>query len=196
MRHLLVLACALVSLVACSGAPLGDAPDFELGQGDGEDDASAPAPPPSDAGTDTTGRRVTTFRGSLAATEKVAFGGSPYCVYEIVLEDITVDLRMLESGEITDVAVQNRVVEHAADGCPHEPMSPSAHEYRLAQATKTPSGARITFTGAEANRPKTELVMELSPEGRRYRAAMQWKRVDFEAPLDWTVEAALPLSRE
>jgi hypothetical protein len=196
MRHVLVLACVLVPLVACSGAPSGDAPDFELGQGGGEGDASAPAPPPSDAGKEATGPGVTTFRGSLATTGKVAFGGGRYCEYEIVLEDVDVDLRMLESGEITDVAVQNRAVEHAADGCPHEPMSPSQHEYRLAQVTKTPSGARLTFTGAEANRPKTELVMELSPEGRRYRAAMQWKRVDFEAPLDWTVTASLLLSRD
>jgi hypothetical protein len=163
------------------------------------------APKPDDASSDTSSiDDVTlepngsqkTYKGTLATTKTVKFGGSPYCEYTITIKEIGIEILQLEDGRIALARVRNVAVETSVPPCPHPPMDPSNHDYALASATKTASGITVKFVGAASNRPNTSLVIDLVQKGDGFDAAAEWKRIDQKAPLDWLVTATIPLARQ
>ncbi|MBX3207486.1 MAG: hypothetical protein KF764_20730 [Labilithrix sp.] len=176
------------------------------------DDRGSSGPPPiatssvSDAGARDSGtlvpveteasRGATTFKGKLATTTAVTFGGTPYCEYSMKLEDIVIEIAALDSGELIGAAVKDRAVEAAAPPCPHAPMAPSQQAFALSTVTPNAAGSTLAFVGAKDNRPETALVIELTRVGVTYQAAAEWRRTDQPAPLDWAVKATLTLAAE
>lgn len=185
---------ALVPFLACGGD--------EAGSGPPPLTTGTTPPPPDDAGS-SVGQDVLeattttkTFKGSLATTKTVRFGGDPYCEYTMTIKQIEIEILFLENGEVGLARVRNQAVETSVPPCPHPPMDPSSHDYALKGATKTATGVSITLVGATSNRPDTSLVLDLVTKGDGFDAAATWKRLDQKAPLDWVVNATVPLAQQ
>jgi hypothetical protein len=207
-----------LALSACSSRPeVG--PDYQVGSGT-PSGGSGESPPP-DEGSPSPGNVVTEdsgpsdpdagpgkppppidFTGALAATAKVPFGGSPYCNYDVTLKQVAVDVHLLASGDVADATVTDTMVEDAP-GCQYPPQNPSNQSFAFASSEKIAGGVKVTFTGAQDNKPATALVMTIttsppdagadaaSADG--YPATLTWNRTDQPAPLAWKVTAKITL---
>ncbi len=151
--------------------------------------------PPRDASVLEASETAKTYAGSLAASESVAFGGGGYCNYKMTLKDISVEMVVLDTGDVADAVVRDLAVEEAVS-CPYAPMEPSIQDFALKSSTTTTSGVRVELNGAKSNRPETSLVVDLLAQGSGYQATMTWKRTDQGPPLSWTVTAKIPLARK
>lgn len=140
------------------------------------------------------GPGATTYKGQLDATNAVKFGGDPYCEYTMTLKDVAIEVAALESGDIIGAAVKDLVLEATVPPCPHAPMDPAVQRFALTTVTPTASGATLAFEGAKTNQPETSLVIDLAKVGATYQASAEWKRVDLDPPLDWTVTAKVTLA--
>lgn len=196
-QRVLSCAVALASLgVGCSATPA-DAPDYEM--------VDSAARPTSDGGqvkdhavadqaVGEDGKpvdQVKTYEGTLAITPKTAFGGGPYCKYEVTLHDVSVVVTAL-AGRLQTVKVHDTVVEDAIQ-CAYAPSPPSPQDFSLASPA---TSAAVVLTGAPTNSPKTSLNLSLTSVGDAaagYETSMTWKRLDFGAPLDWEVTAKVIL---
>jgi hypothetical protein len=177
----------------------------------GGDDASKGPPPLAtstvsrDAGARETGGptyleagpgAATTFKGRLATTTPVKFGGDPFCDYTMTLENVEIEISALESGEIIGAKVQDRTVEAALEPCPFAPAAPSLQTFALTTVTPTASGSTLAFEGGASNEPETSLVIDLARVGATYEATAGWKRTDQGPPLDWSMTLKLTLTAQ
>lgn len=163
-----------------------------------EDDDTAPAattiatgvaPPvaPIDAGS------ATTYVGTLDETTTVRFGGSPYCFYDVRLEDVKIEVAALPSGEIIGAQVTDVMIENSVPPCTLGAAPPTDCSFAFTTATPTADGYQLAFNGAKTNHPGTKLVVDLKKAGASYEAAATWHRTDQSAPLDWTIATKITL---
>jgi hypothetical protein len=138
----------------------------------------------------------TTYKGRLDQTTPAMFGGGPmgYCTYTMSLKQLTVEVGMLPSGEVTSGRVQDLQVEAIVGTCMYAPAAPSIASYAFVSATPNTAGMMLTFEGEATNATKTSLVVNLSASGPTQTAAMVFHRTDLGAPLDWRVAVTVPLA--
>jgi hypothetical protein len=196
-------------LVACSGAPpdSGGA-DYELTSAPSPAPAAtqdtesekepAPSKPPivSQPVTSAPNEEPLVLAGTLAQSPKVAFGGKDYCKYEMILEDISVELSVLWSTDTVVAArVTNRTHESARD-CTYAPMAPTLQGFALREAGRDKdNNILLSFDGAAENKPPTNLGGKLQRVGSGYELTLYWRR-QAKAPLDWYVVAKVPIAQK
>lgn len=158
-----------------SGSPFGD--------GDGGVDAGAGAE---------TGR----WKGALAATLPVDFGGGQYCQYRITLKQITVDVTAAANGDIVAANVTALAVEQVlSSSCSNTAIPAHTHYYSLTTATLLPSGvSHLELAGPSTNHPAASLVIEGDFRTLAPALSLTWHRTDYGPPLDWTVNAKVTAS--
>ncbi len=202
---LLVIAGAFVAGVAVNAAcsssddgagppPLstgGSSSSRDAGRRDSGGGSEGDALSPADAGAG-----ATTYKGTLAETKTVTFGGEPFCEYTMTLKDVEIEIAALDSGDVIGAAVKDTAVETSVPPCPHPPMATSMQRFALTTVTKTASGATLAFEGASTNRPETSLVIDLTRVGVTYEASVGWKRSDQTPPLVWEVTAKVTLAAQ
>jgi len=201
------IAAAIVTSTACSSSveplpPLASTATARRDAGTKSD--GAPADPIDETDAEAThpivdGAAAQTFKGTLAETLPVKFGGDPYCQYSVKLKPIVIEVAVLDSGEVIAATVQDTTIEAViptTPPCPYGPMEPSAQTYALTTTVKNDAGTGLTlsFKGAAGNRPTTSLVIDLVKNGASYDASCVWKRTDISAPLDWQIKAKLTLT--
>lgn len=197
------IALAVIGAGACGGGeekgstppPLSTGSPPPRATSDSGSGSSSSGGPPRDTSVLEASETAKTYAGSLAASEAAAFGGGGYCNYKMTLKDITVEMVILDTGDVGNAVVRDLAVEEAVS-CPYPPMDPSIQDFALKGSTTTTSGVRVEFTGAKSNQPETSLVVDLVAQGAGYDATMTWKRTDQGPPLSWTVTAKVPLARK
>jgi hypothetical protein len=187
MKKLSVAGSVLVAITACSCSvtPV----TFILG-GDASSDTMGGQPDgqPSDAA------MATLYKGTIAQTLLVAFGGTPYCNYTITLKQLEINLDILSSGQVTTGRVQDLNVEGTDATCPDVPIPPKIANYTLTSATPASGSTMLTFQGAVDNAPAVSLLALLTGSGMAYTAMLSFHRIDQSPPLDWSVTATLSLA--
>jgi hypothetical protein len=199
MKSLAAATCLL--LIACSGAPKERDGQFEVASehpkgSSPSDEASEPgAKEDQPEAPDRSEEKPVTFTGVLQKTSVSSFGASDDCTYEMVLEDVAVEVTMLVSARaIVSATVKNRTHESTVQ-CQHGPMEPTNQSFTLREFEKDMNGRiPITFDGDPGNRPKTDLTAKLSPEADGLQMTLQWHRSDLGKPYDWSVAAKIPLA--
>jgi hypothetical protein len=137
----------------------------------------------------------TTYKGTLAQTTAVAFGGAPYCNYTITLKQLDVQLAILPSKQIMSGQAQALNVEATEAACPNGTIPASIAKYTFAPAKPSPSGTTLVFTGAAANAPVVTLSVDVVSAGTAYQANLGFHRTDSPiASLNWTVIVTIPLA--
>lgn len=138
------------------------------------------------------------YKGTMAQTPAMPFGGSPFCSYTITLQQLDVELGILPSSkQVTTGRIQDLNVEAVVattPPCPYGPAPPSIANYTLATATPSASGMTLTFQGDPTNAPVVSLGVELSSAGSVYQARLGFLRTDVMPPLNWSVLVTVPLS--
>lgn len=140
------------------------------------------------------------YKGTTPQTPPKMFGGGTYCTYTITLKQLDVELGILPSskqvitGHVQDLNVE--AVVATTPPCPYGPAAPTIANYTFTSATPTSSGMTLTFQGAATNAPAATLVINLSPAGSVYAAALRFHRTDEPSPLDWSVVVTIPLSAQ
>jgi len=150
---------------------------------------------PSDGGNDAASGPAVAYHGAMAQTTPVTFG-TLLCTYTITFTQLTVDLAIRPSGEVTSGQVQNRNIEAVLSPCTNAPSGPSTAVYTLQSARTDLGGMELTFQGAANNTPKTTLTLNLAATGATYSAALNVHRTDLAPPFDWLVMATVPLTRQ
>jgi hypothetical protein len=140
-----------------------------------------------------------TWTGLQMQTMPSTFGGTPYCMYTITLDELELDLDLLPdgtptSGHVQDVNVEAVVVSTTPD-CPSTTgvIPPNTATYTLQPAT---SKTHLTFAGATTNDPLADLIVDLTPlDAGTLDAQLTFHRSDQMPPLDWTVITTITLAR-
>jgi hypothetical protein len=116
MKKLSIAGSALVAITACSCSvtPV----TFTLGR-----DASIDTFGGQPDGRLSDAAMATPYKGTIAQTPLVAFGGTPYCNYTITLKQLEINLDILSSGQVTTGQVKDLNVEGTDATCPN----PSSH---------------------------------------------------------------------
>lgn len=172
---------AVAAVLAGCGTVNNPGPTID-GGGSGSDAAM-----PSDAATPT-------HRGSTAQTKAVQFGGTPYCNYTITLQQLSIELQIMDSGEVVSGRVKDLNVEAIVGACSEGVIPANEANYTLQSATPTATGAHLVFIGAAANKPPASLVGELSRTGSTYAVDLTFQRNNPDPLLAWRVMTNLPLS--
>lgn len=143
----------------------------------------------------TDGPMAIPFKGTMAQTTPVAFGGTfnniPYCNYTITLRQLEIDLGILTSGQVTTGRVQALNVEATDATCTQPVIPANIASYTLQSATPSGNTIRLVFQGAAGNAPAASLIATLTPSGAAYSAALTFHRTDLGPPFDWIVNATL-----
>lgn len=137
-----------------------------------------------------------TYKGALDQTPPVMFGGGSFCKYTIELKQLSVELGVLPSKQVTTGRVQALNVEAVVPPCTFAPAPPVIGNYTLASAKPSASGMTLQFTGAATNSPTVDLVIELAAVGSAYQARLGFHRTDQSPPLDWSVVTTFSLSAQ
>lgn len=149
------------------------------------------AAPPVDAA------QAVVYKGSLAETRPVAFGGTPFCSYTITLKQLAVELTVLRSGDVMSARVQALNVEAKDASCTFDTIPANIATYTLASSSKSGGVTTLTFTGASTNAPQASLVATLSPPGAAFAAALTFRRTDAGDPLlAWEVKTTISLAAQ
>jgi hypothetical protein len=152
--------------------------------------------PTPDAGPDAP--PATVYRGTLADTPPVMFGGDPYCTYNMVLRQIEISAEVAANGQIVGGAAQNLNVESVVPTtppCPYTPAEPSITRYTFGSASAAAGITTVMLEPDPANAPIGTLVIELLRTAAGYDAAFDYHRTDQPPPLDWRVTGELKLTR-
>jgi hypothetical protein len=146
------------------------------------------------AGSDS-GGTPTTYKGTLAQTTPVAFGGMPYCNYTMTLKQLDLQLAILPSKQIVSGHAEALNVEGADTACTQPLIPPSIAKYTFTTAKPSPSGTTLVFTGDTANAPPVTLSVDVVSAGTAFQANLGFHRTDgITASLNWTVIATIPLA--
>jgi hypothetical protein len=150
----------------------------------------------------------TTFRGTTDIQPvmfggKAAVGTATYCMYNITLKQLVVELAILPSGGVSDGHVQDLNVEEVIPSttpvvCDSNTgtIPPNIATYTLASAAPAASGVSLTFQGGATNQPNATLVGTLLPAGDGYLVTLKFHRTDAaDEVLNWTVASSVPLAR-
>ena len=116
-----------------------------------------------------------------------------HCAYTMTLKQLSVELDIRPSGEVTAGTVQNLNVEAVIQPCVYAPAPTVIANYAFQAATATPTGQTVTFLGATNNQTKVNLSMTLTPGTSVYTAVLTFHRTDQGPPLDWNVVVPLTL---
>lgn len=175
---LAILLCASASATAC-----------------GEVDKTSGA----DAGVRDGGGGATTYRGALAQTSPVMFGGTSdagtFCNYTITLKDLAIELAILPSKQVVSGAVQALNSEAADAKCTFDTIPENTAKYSYAPVTPVAVGTTLSFTGDAANKPSATLTVDVVSVGSAFQANLAFHRADgVQEPLKWTVIASLPVT--
>lgn len=215
---------ALATAAACATPNLGD-DDLPLANDpqpsrDGKNSGS-PSPTPSGSGTatpapapsgsgdfdssvppgDTTvdaGPQARRWKGSLASTASVSFGGGEHCQYRITLKQVTVDVTAAGNGDIVATTVTALAVEEVlSPSCANTAIPAHTHTYTLVSASQLSSGVRhLELAGPSTNHPAAALVVEGDFRSATPELTLDWHRTDFGPPLDWRVRAKLTATEQ
>jgi hypothetical protein len=136
----------------------------------------------------------TLYRGTLAATAAVEFGGGGFCKYTMTLKQIEVEVAISTTGQITAASTTNLTGEATVPPCDFAPDGPHIQKFALKSATPVGSATMLVMQGAADNTPQASLAITLTPGGGAFTAAARWTRTDQQPPLNWTVTASLTLT--
>lgn len=136
----------------------------------------------------------TTWTGTLAKTEAVAFGGAPYCNYKTHFENITVRITMNGDGSVKFADVNGNAVEETVGTCSNKPIAENTHDYAFTPAAPV-AGSTFQASGGAANQPHAMLnaSVAVTTDGH---VTLTWHRDDIGSPFDWTITADVPLTKE
>jgi len=165
-----------------SNVPPAPSSSASSGNGDGSPFGDGPV----DAGPQS--RR---WKGTLASTLPVDFGGGQDCQYRITLKQVTVDVTAAANGDIVAANVTALAVEQVlSTPCSNTAIPAHTHYYALTVASVLASGAtHLELAGLSTNHPLASLVIEGDFKAASPALSLKWHRTDYGPPLDWTVNA-------
>lgn len=138
------------------------------------------------------------FRGQLATSPTVPFGGDPFCDYDVRMRDVVVDVVLRGDDELVSIAIDNTMVEGIVGTCPHLPEAPSRQHFEYGGVPLAASAGgvfRPQVAGAPSNRPATALGVVVTPVGQDALEVMpRWQRTDQGPPLAWVVTIPAPIA--
>lgn len=145
------------------------------------------------------GGAATTYRGALAQTSPVMFGGKSdagnFCNYTITLKDLAIELVISPSKQIVSGAVQALNTEATDATCTFGTIPVNTAKYSYAPATPVALGTTLSFTGDANNMPPATLMVDVVSVGTAFQANLAFHRADnVQEPLKWTVIASLPVT--
>lgn len=143
------------------------------------------------------------YHGTLAQTAPVAFGGAPYCDYEVAMRAIVVDL-YASADAVAAAELADRSVESVDEPCTIAPARDALHHVFLDRAHR-PTRADGALVVPLAPDPRAPVVAPLAAievalrrpverGGADATAHVAWRRIDQGPPLAWVVEADVPLA--
>jgi hypothetical protein len=153
---------------------------------------------PADAAIDAPPPRM--YRGTLAETAAVGFGGLPYCHYTITLKQLSIEVEILPGGQVNTGRAQalnvEAVVVSTMPNCPANTpvIPPNIATYTFQSAKPITGGMQLTFKGGSTNNPGVNLVVDLAAAGTGFQARLAFQRFDQPAVLNWSVVAMLSMS--
>lgn len=181
MRRVPIL--LLVVIAACEADP-GASADAGGGAGDGGSSSTTPD--------------HVRYRGQLATTPTVAFGGAPYCMYDVALRDVVLDVVLRGADELVSMTIDDTMTEGIVGTCTFAPAPPNRQQFAFGGEPLAASAAgvfRPLLVGRPGNQPMTDATVAVTPiNPATLEATPRWARTDQGPPLAWIVEVPAPIA--
>lgn len=185
---------------ACGSSGPEEPPEFknppvrDTKDASGTDASDTGAPDGGTASDSDTTNQVTKWRGSLSASPTVQFGGKDgFCLYNVAMKDVQVDLYMDNAGNGIDGTVTSVMEEQTVGTCSFKPLGSIPHTYTMRESTSDGSTLRVEFDRAPDNEPKATLVFEGTFNDSELNGTLTWRRFDALEQFNWTIDATLRL---
>lgn len=137
------------------------------------------------------------WRGTLTASPRVKFGGSPYCDYYVTMRTIEALLTLDSGGNVVDATVTANMFEEVGTTCTQPPIKQNMHTYTRSRATRGDDGAvSVTLIPKSTNEPRANLVITGNLSKSPASMKLQFHRYDLGSPFDWTVNATVSVARQ
>ena len=142
---------------------------------------------------------VVRYRGTLAATSAVPFGGGTFCSYSVVLNNVDVDVALRNGDELQAMSIEDTMTESIVGTCPYtaEPPNRQMFSHNSERPVKTNPDNRVdpTLVGLAANRPMTSALSTVTVQTDGSLAAtIRWERTDQTPPLKWIIATTAPIT--
>ena len=138
------------------------------------------------------------YRGTLATTASMAFGGDPYCNYSVALKSVEIDLVLRTTDELSAMAIEDTMTESIVGTCPYEPSPPNRQQFTHDNGRAVPVNgdgkAEPLLSGIASNQPMTAAtaVVTVARDGL-VQATARWERTDQGPPLKWIISTPSPV---
>lgn len=137
------------------------------------------------------------WRGTLAASPRVKFGGAPYCDYYVTMRTIDAQLTLDSGGNVVDATVTANMFEEVGTSCTQPPIKQNKHTYTRSRATRGEDGAvTVTLVPKSTNEPRANLTITGNLSKTPASMKFQFHRYDLGSPFDWTVNATVSVARQ
>lgn len=139
------------------------------------------------------------YKGSLAMTQTVPFGGMGFCDYSVVLKNVDLEVVLRDAQELAAMTVEDTMTEAVIGTCPYTPEPPSRQQFSHNSGRPLPKNAdgnvEPVLTGIAANRPMTSaLALVTVRNASELTATVRWERTDQGPPLKWIVATTAPIT--
>ena len=155
-----------------------------------EGDTSSAAPTTSDA---------ILWRGQIATTSPVAFGGGIYCSYSVVLSSIDVTLSLDRQGRVTASTIRNTMTESTPPDCPAAALGVQQNIYGFDATTqKPPVGLTVSLAPDAKNLPLANITLDAEVDDADHMSAsIVFQRTGGTDPsLNWKVTTQVQLTQQ
>jgi hypothetical protein len=138
------------------------------------------------------------YKGSLAMTQTVPFGGMGFCDYTVVLKSVDLEVVLRNSEELSAMTIEDTMTEATVGTCPYTPEPASRQQFSHNSGRPVPKNAdgnvEPTLSGIAANRPTTSaLALVTVQNSNELSATVRWERTDQGPPLKWIVATTAPI---
>lgn len=137
------------------------------------------------------------YRGQLAATPAVTFGGGTYCTYSVSLRDVVFDVVLRGTEQLATMRVEDTVTETIIGTCPYTPQPDNRQRFAHAGGALTArsdGSFEPVLIGLSTNAPTTTATSLVTQVGDgTLDVTARWERTDQAPPLKWIVMTAAPV---
>jgi hypothetical protein len=125
-----------------------------------------------------------------AAQADATFGGSPYCTYNVSMQNLNLKVSIDDNGNINSALLTGTMVETTVGGCPFAPLGNKSHTYSGGGSVEGKIIA-LELNPAPTNMPHALASFRGQIINGRLNGTLTLHRINAAGNLAWTVQSAV-----
>jgi hypothetical protein len=120
----------------------------------------------------------------------VTFGGSPFCTYNVSMQNLNLKVSIDDNGNINSATLTGTMIETTVGGCPYAPIGSKSHTYSGGGSVEGKT-ISLELNPASTNAPRALASFRGQIINGRLNGNLTLHRINAAGNLAWTVQSAV-----